>query len=181
MPRPTLPHPLPPASPRSVHRTLILSGLCDNLASYDGTYMLQGITANGAPYYANENSRTLYFDTNCAGSGNRTPRWIIDNSVLDPARMSDLDSDGTCAYAADFTASQLDPPLGVRSWDAFCGTWTIVDVTLTAVPPPPPSPPAVPPMPPSTPPFSYPQIELSGLFCPQHTTSLGTYNLQGTT
>eukprot|EP00966_Prymnesium_polylepis_P254878 5888834-Prymnesium_polylepis.1 len=48
IPSPSSP-PGPPAMP--VHGAIVLSGMCNELPGLDGTYILQGTTGNGAPYY----------------------------------------------------------------------------------------------------------------------------------
>eukprot|EP00966_Prymnesium_polylepis_P066142 1534720-Prymnesium_polylepis.1 len=48
-PRASASPPQPPASP--AHSALAVSGLCPNYAAAVGTYTLQGLTSNGAPYY----------------------------------------------------------------------------------------------------------------------------------
>ena len=55
--------PDPPAAPPFYHPMLTLTGLCPSLAFLSGTYFLQGMAANGAPYYAHSSGRhSLYYD-----------------------------------------------------------------------------------------------------------------------
>ena len=78
----------------------MLTGLCPSLAAYEGTYTLQGMAANGAPYYSNGAGKWLYYDLDCDGNG-RPARWILDVSAPDGSRSSDLDNDGRCLYGGD--------------------------------------------------------------------------------
>ena len=85
---------MPPSHPPPyIYQELGLSGACPSRAALDGTYTLQGVAANGAPYYANAAGRWLYHDLDCNGNGNVPARWILNDIAPDGSRSYDLDND----------------------------------------------------------------------------------------
>ena len=149
------PPPAPPVAPSPpFYREVVVSGMCPSGAAYGGTYTLQGMTGNGAPYYANAVGRSLYYDLDCAGSG-LPARWILDDSPPDASRSFDLDNDGQCSFAGHLLTADAQLPLGTHAWALVCdGSWPSVDLTLAIASPsmPPVSPITSPSPPPSTPP-----------------------------
>ena len=151
---PPPPPPQPPAPPPAWD--IIVSGGC-NSALGSGTaltYVMQGATASGAPYYkADGASYWLYWDPDCGGSSTGgTARWIMDNGAPSTTAASDLDGDGGCTYAARIDSDESSsPPQGLATWRAVnggCGSdWTDTDVTINPLAPAPTSPP----LPPSQP------------------------------
>eukprot|EP00966_Prymnesium_polylepis_P295770 6830978-Prymnesium_polylepis.3 len=173
--------PLPPSHPPPrVHQAIVVSGQCPHLALYGGTYTLQGIAGNDAPYYRNAASYWLYHDLDCSGNGSPA-RWILDEDTPDGSRSSDLDNDGQCAFAGVLTTADAQPPLGTRTWYLNCdgSSFTSVDVTLATVSPSPPAAPPLSPLPPlQPPPWVYQAVVVSGM-CPSLVAFDGPYTLQG--
>eukprot|EP00966_Prymnesium_polylepis_P275538 6366384-Prymnesium_polylepis.1 len=167
----------PPGAPQV--QEIVVSGVCPSQAAYDGTYTLQGIAGNGAPYYKNAAGRWLYHDLDCGGTGTAA-RWILDDSVPDGSRSSDLDNDEQCTYAGRLNTASAQPPLGTHAWRLLCdGSWTNVALTLAiSSPSPPPVPPMSPPPPLHPPPWMYQAVVVSGM-CPSLAAYDGTYTLQG--
>ena len=183
---PSLP-PAPPASPPFFYPRLVVTGFCTRLAALDSTFILQGTTASGAPYYASSNGfQSLAYDLDCNGDGSiSTGMWIFDTGLPDASRSADLDGDNGCAVLAVLQGSDPQVPLGTRAWEANCGSgFTRVDVMLEGLmnpplpPRSPPLPPVAPPSAPSSPPVLYYPLVLSGL-CPEVAILNGPYLPQG--
>eukprot|EP00966_Prymnesium_polylepis_P063854 1481104-Prymnesium_polylepis.1 len=95
-----MPPPAPPAPPPYYFQNLEVTDVCSDLSPLLGTYTMQGIAANGAPYYVHSGGHhSLYWDPDCNGDGSfdgSSAMWIFDNAPPDPSRSSDLDGDGSC-------------------------------------------------------------------------------------
>lgn len=103
---------------------LQLSGVCD--ARYylnSALFEKEGLTANGSPYYkAKTRDLYIYFDADCAGGGDGTPRWIMDTDKPSLDHLTDLDDDQACEYVARINSPHggSHPPL-VGTWLVECG------------------------------------------------------------
>eukprot|EP00966_Prymnesium_polylepis_P319697 7376127-Prymnesium_polylepis.2 len=93
------PPPSPPASPPFFYPMFTLDGVCSHQSNLRGIYLLQGVVANGAPYYAHSTRpRYFYYDLDPSGSG-ASAKWVLDTSQPDPSRSVDLDDDGASVYS----------------------------------------------------------------------------------
>jgi len=134
------------------------------------TYVMQGTTATGAPYYkADGASFWLYWDPDCDGDNGSggIPAWHFDDVAPSTTAASDHDGDGACNLGAVFPSSDSSsPPQGLATWAVYCGSaYADTEVTIHQLAPPPPWPP-LPPSPPSPPPsppspLSPPSLPLS--------------------
>lgn len=115
-----------------------VTGACS--ASYiEDVYAPVAFTNNGRWYYKGvAGGRTLYFDSDCDGTGSSS-RWIFDDSVdLSTTASHDLDEDGSCSYIAYNWDSNYDtePPVGTHLWRTYCGSasgWVNADLTIVVL------------------------------------------------
>ena len=131
------------------------------------TYILQGTTASGAPYYQAESDDGdlyyLYWDPSfrtLCDDGNREARWIIGS--LAPSTTALINLVGVpCFYWGYFNSNDSSlPPQGPATWYFWAPAATrsgndlvtLVTISQLAPPPsPPPAPPLLPPLPPLSP------------------------------
>jgi len=84
---------------------------------------MQGVAANGAPYYkSTSRDEYLYYDLDCNGGGDGTARWILDVTAPNASRTSDLDGDGRCNYHARLDSNITSSPPSGEEWQVFCGS-----------------------------------------------------------
>lgn len=103
-----------------------VSGACDVQGSINGlTFLKRGVTLSGAPWFQAIDSETyLYWDPDCMGSTDGTPRWIIDHDKPDVTKKSDLDNDHFCDYVGRINSDDLRQPPVQGLWTLNCGgTW----------------------------------------------------------
>ena len=111
-PSPPSPPPLPP---------LLVSGGCHNgLGSTTAlSFVVQGTTASGAPYYRALHSGSaywLYWDPDCNGGLGQVARWIVSTDTDAPSTTApnDLDGDGNCIYSGRIDSDDSSsPPQGL--------------------------------------------------------------------
>lgn len=116
---------------------LLLRGACSYNNHLNGlVFELQGMTANGAPFYkADGLNEYIYHDVDCDGSAGAAPRWILDNTAPDLTALADLDRDEACQYRASFVVESVRVPSGSSpvTWRMYCGSaegWRGVEITL---------------------------------------------------
>eukprot|EP00966_Prymnesium_polylepis_P063293 1468691-Prymnesium_polylepis.1 len=140
-PSPPLPS-APPQTPPPYHwpEVTLSPGLCGNPPM---TFLLQGVTASGSPYYANTFDSTVYFqlapgidmtftlfyEPDATACGVPDPsmnnKWFISRGVIDATKSSCLHP--YVAYSAIMNEGWNAPsgeiaPLGTHSWFTVCFT-----------------------------------------------------------
>lgn len=164
--------PPPPAPPPP----LVLADLCSHLSNFEGEYSAVGWTASGAPYFQRGDGVAgssltypiyVYYEPDCDGANTMLGGvWALSNNFnysTQPSTTatSDLDGDGVCSFSAYiYSADLTSPPLGISTWNAYCGGRSFTDLNISLAPlppypplmaPPPPSPSPPPPCPPPSP------------------------------
>jgi len=106
---------------------LKLAGACDTRLHLDGlSFKLQGSTANGSPYWraissVGNSAVYIYYDADCDGSKDGTPRWIIDTDKPSLTATKDLDGDMKCEYLARINSEDPTSPPVEGEWHMECG------------------------------------------------------------
>jgi len=99
-----------------------LSGACDAKQDLNGvSFMLLGNTLSGAPYWkALHKEEFIFWDPDCDGSGDGTPRWIIDAHAPNTSASRDLDGDRRCQYHARINSADTTRPPESGWWTMEC-------------------------------------------------------------
>lgn len=101
----------------------LLTGACDSLRQLNGmTFRWHGRTLGGSPFWkAIGAEEYIYYDPDCDGNTDGTPRWIIDHGAPNVSAHADLDGDRKCHYFARINA----PPDGNAHHPPAHGKWTM--------------------------------------------------------
>jgi len=99
-------------------------------------FEVQGVTANGAPYYKSLTSPVyMYYDAHCSGNLSGSARWIIDDDRPSLTALYDLDDDGNCSYIARAKSKDFSKTPKGSMWKVDCGgEWKDLWMALVRLP-----------------------------------------------
>ena len=108
----------PPPSLDDVN-DVVVSGMCDSLAAFNGVYSPVSFTVSGRPWYKNDQGLVLYWDPSCDGVSEYN-EWVFSANWPSVIAESNLDHQACDASYAYVTSTSETPPLGTLDWTAWC-------------------------------------------------------------